>query len=124
MLSRVRKLAICFAPLNEQSKSAVGLLARVRGPASRKANPDCQVELNLLTQGEPYVDVEYTNNDRQKLMAAALSERQIISQITERCLIIETEEVLRKANLLGTKLDVAADENRYYAGVSKKIPIT
>lgn len=70
------------------------------------------------------MDVEYTNNDRQKLMAAALSERQIISQITERCLIIETEEVLRKANLLGTKLDVAADENRYYAGVSKKIPIT
>lgn len=124
MLSRVKKLAISFAPLSHKSKSAIGLLARVRGPSSRKSNPDCIVEHNLLVEGEPSVDVEFSNNEKQTFMTALMSEKQIISDITEKCLIIETEEVLKKANLFGTKLEVAADENRYYAGVARKIPIT
>ena len=124
MLSRVRKLAISFAPLSEQSKSAIGLLARVRGPSSRKQNPECTVEHHLLSSGDPFLEIEYTNNEKARLLTAPLSEKEIISQITEKCLTIETEEVLRKAGLLGVKLDVAADEFRYYAGSSEKIPIT
>lgn len=78
----------------------------------------------MLTEGEPFLEIEYANNEKQKLFTAPLSEQDVISQITEKCLTIETEEVLKKANLLGTKLDVPADENRYYAGKSTKIPIT
>lgn len=124
MLSRVRKLVISFAPLSEKSKSAAGLLARVRGPGSRKNNPECTVEHNLLIKGEPFLEIEYTNNEQVKLSTAVLSEQDIISQITEKCLNIETAEVLKKSGLLGTRLEVAANDDRYHAGSSRKIPIT
>lgn len=124
MLSRVRKLAVTFAPLNENSKSALCLLARVRGPRSRKANPECKIEQHMLSEGEPYVDIEYTNNEKDRLQTASMSEKEILTLIKEKCLVIETDEVLKKAGLSGIKLEVAADRDRYYAGDSKKIPIT
>lgn len=123
MLSRISKLAIEFSPLTTNSKSAKEFLARAKTAKAVASNPDCEVEVRLVTSGDPFVEVVFTNKLTDKVMTGSLTATQIIEKIQERSQTMEADEILKKVGINKSKLVVASGLERFQTGIKRRVPI-
>ena len=122
MLSRVSKLSVKFAPLLESSGSAKEFLSRVRAPKAQASNPDCQVEVLIKKSCEPVVSIEFSNGQKEQIFTSQISALQVIDQMSEKSRMLEARDILKKAGLSSSKIDVLPRDS-HNTGSSKQIPI-
>jgi 39S ribosomal protein L53/MRP-L53 len=82
MLKHLNHIRVRLSPLLGTSRSAREFLARVTAPKAKASNPDCIVEVRIRTQGEPYVQVTYSQGTIDRIPTSDLTCQQVVAKIS------------------------------------------
>lgn len=107
VLKQLSRVVVQFSPWSRDGKSAREFLSRIQAVKAQASNPDCKIVSRVRVEGEPYVEVVYSNNITERIQTKGLTVQRIMDTIGSKTQEMEAHDRLQAAGLGGVQLQSA-----------------